>query len=41
MSLVPVLVLAAGVAAESAADRLARLWPGVRDSSEQVASVAG
>jgi hypothetical protein len=36
MSLVPFIVLAAGVAAESGADRLAKLWPGVRDSSEQL-----
>ncbi len=36
MSLVPLIVFAAGVASETGADRLARLWPGVRDSSEQV-----
>jgi hypothetical protein len=36
MSFVPLIVFAAGVASETGADRLARLWPGVRDSSEQV-----
>jgi hypothetical protein len=36
VSLVPLIVLAAGVAAESSAERLAKLWPGVRDTSEQV-----